>query len=43
MNDLSKETRNTVGTPHPNRGEIVIYQKTDGITNLDVRLEEETV
>jgi hypothetical protein len=40
MNDLSKETD---GTPRPNRGEIVIYQTADGITNPDVRLEKETV
>jgi hypothetical protein len=26
-----------------NKGEIIIYQAPDGTTNLDVRLEEETV
>jgi hypothetical protein len=26
-----------------NKGEIIIYQASDGTTNLEVRLEEETV
>jgi prophage maintenance system killer protein len=45
MKTLSKKTGNTdkICTNKPNWGEIIIYQTPDGITNLDVRLEEETV
>ncbi|MDR1485028.1 MAG: virulence RhuM family protein [Planctomycetaceae bacterium] len=48
MNKLSKQTGNidkicSDKSNDPNRGEIIIYQTPDGSTNLDVRLEEETV
>ncbi|MDR1485029.1 MAG: virulence RhuM family protein [Planctomycetaceae bacterium] len=48
MNKLSKKTENIGKTcsdksNDPNRGEIIIYQTPDGSTNLDVRLEAETV
>jgi prophage maintenance system killer protein len=45
MNGTVKTAGNAggTGTDKPNRGDIIIYQTPDGVTNLDVRLEEETV
>ncbi|MDR2706847.1 MAG: virulence RhuM family protein, partial [Planctomycetaceae bacterium] len=48
MNKSSTKTVNagktfTDNPNNPNMGEIIIYQTPDGITNLEVRLEEETI
>ena len=43
MNEKTDTLNTAAELPEVNKGEVLIYQSDDGLTKIDVRLEEDTV